>query len=203
MKPTLSSGTHLTDSFTSALTYAHQLHANQTRKGGNIPYVAHLLSVTALVLEDGGSEDEAIAALLHDAVEDQGGAPILLAIQQQFGDTVAAIVQGCTDTTVSPKPPWRDRKESHLEDLRQASHSVRRVTLADTLHNARSIYTDLKQVGNQLWTRFSGGREGTLWYYRSLLEVLKSKENSPLEVELDKTILEIECLAKALHTESP
>lgn len=199
MQIPISSGTHLNGRFASALLYAHQLHANQIRKGGNIPYIAHLLSVTALVIEDGGTEDEAIAALLHDAVEDQGGTPTLLAIQQQFGSTVATIVEGCTDTATSPKPPWRDRKENHLKVLQQASPSVRRVTLADTLHNARSIYTDLRQIGDQLWTRFNGGREGTLWYYRSLLSVLKTNIKSPLEIELEKTVTEIESLAETIH----
>ena len=151
------------------------------------------------MIEDGGTEDEAIAALLHDAVEDQGGVPTLRAIQQQFGDTVAAIVKGCTDTAVSPKPPWRDRKEQHLNMLRQASPSVRRVTLADALHNARSIYIDLKRIGDQLWARFNGGQAGTLWYYRSLLNTLKTHGNSLLEIELEKTVTEIECLAEAIH----
>ncbi|NEP63181.1 MAG: HD domain-containing protein, partial [Symploca sp. SIO2G7] len=146
----------LSERFANALSYAHQLHVHQVRKGSGIPYIAHLLSVAALVLEDGGTEDEAIAALLHDAVEDQGGEPVLQAIQQQFGNTVAAIVQGCTDSTTIPKPPWRERKETHLKHMQEASPSVLRITLADTLHNARSIYIDLKQVGPQFWTRFKG-----------------------------------------------
>ena len=182
--------------FANALVYAHQLHAHQVRKGSDIPYIAHLLSVTALVLEDGGTEDEAIAALLHDAVEDQGGEPILQAIQEQFGDTVASIVDGCTDSVTIPKPPWRDRKENHLKFLEQAATPVLRITLADTLHNSRSIYSDLRQIGPQLWSRFKGGRDGTLWYYRSLLELIQTRQPSPLTNELDQVLVAIESWSK-------
>ena len=155
----------LSSHFTEALVYATQLHAGQVRKGTQIPYVAHLLGVTALVLEAGGDEDEAIAALLHDAVEDQGGWETLTEIQKRFGDRVADIVEGCSDAYTQPKPPWRERKESYLAHLIDASQEVRRVSLADKLHNARSIYRDLQEYGTDIFEKFKGGKSGTLWYF--------------------------------------
>jgi (p)ppGpp synthase/HD superfamily hydrolase len=126
--------------FQAALVQAARLHQRQVRKQSGVPYVSHLLAVCALVLEDGGSEDEAIAALLHDAVEDQGGAQTLDHIRNLFGDEVAAIVDGCSDTDQDPKPPWRERKEAYLRHLADpaTSASVLRVATADKLHNARS-----------------------------------------------------------------
>ncbi len=126
----------LNERFDQALNYAIQLHADQLRKGSGVPYLAHLLSVTALVLEDGGSEDEAIAALLHDAVEDQGGLATLEEIRSKFGTHVADIVAGCTDSFEDPRPPWKQRKDRYLQHLAQATPEVRRVSLADKLHNA-------------------------------------------------------------------
>ena len=110
--------------FHDAVAYAVQLHANQVRKGTDIPYVSHLLGVAGLAMEYGATEDEAIGALLHDAVEDQGGKPTLEEIRRRFGDNVAAIVEGCTDTDVQPKPPWRKRKEAYIDHVRHASPSV-------------------------------------------------------------------------------
>jgi (p)ppGpp synthase/HD superfamily hydrolase len=153
------------------------------------------MSVAALVLEDGGSEDEAIAGLLHDAVEDQGGRVILDQIRQAFGEPVALIIDGCTDTYEVPKPPWRSRKEQYLEHLKSASAGVRRVSLADKLHNARAILADLKTIGEEVWIRFNGGKSGTLWYYRSLAELFKTISSSPMVIELDRTVSEIETLA--------
>src|SRR5947199_8691848 len=132
----------LTTRFEEALIYATRLHASQSRKGSTTPYIAHLLAVTALVLENGGNEDEAIAALLHDAIEDQGGASTREEIRRHFGDAVVAIVDGCTDTEVMPKPPWRGRKEAYIAHIRHASPSVRLVSAADKLHNARTILAD-------------------------------------------------------------
>ena len=125
-----------TERFCEALEYAVRLHAAQRRKGSDTPYIAHLLSVTAIVLEHGASEDEAIAALLHDAVEDQGGAPVREEIRRRFGPAVATIVDGCTDCDTTPKPPWRERKEAFLARLPSAGRSVHLVTAADKLHNA-------------------------------------------------------------------
>jgi (p)ppGpp synthase/HD superfamily hydrolase len=179
----------LTNRFEQALVYATRLHAQQVRKGTGVPYISHLLSVTALVLEDGGDEDEAIAALLHDAVEDQGGVATREVILQQFGERVIQIVDGCTDTDVMPKPPWKERKQQHLENLRHASPAVCRVVLADKLHNARSILLDLRREGETVWQKFRGGKEGTLWYYRAALEVFEQLGYSLLLVEEFKRIV--------------
>ncbi len=178
--------------FESALVYAAQLHANQVRKGHNIPYISHLLSVAALVIEDGGSEDEAIAALLHDAIEDQGGAKTREAIRQKFGEKVVQIVDGCTDTEVFPKPPWKERKQRYIEQIRYASPEVLRVSLADKLHNARSTLADLHKVGEAVWDKFKGGKEGTMWYYHSLLEVYREAGSSFLCDELERVIAKLE-----------
>ncbi|MBE9114942.1 HD domain-containing protein [Lusitaniella coriacea LEGE 07157] len=161
----------LTRRFETALTYTHQLHAGQVRKGSDVPYIAHLLSVAALVLEDGGNEDEAIAALLHDAVEDCGGMEILQEIRRRFGDRVAQIVEGCTESEIIPKPPWRERKERYLQQLRCGSPSVYRVAIADKLHNARSTLMDYRRQGDAVWQKFKGGKEGTLWFYRAVLAI--------------------------------
>lgn len=182
----------LTERFEQALVYALDLHADQLRKGSEIPYYAHLLGVTALVLEDGGSEDEAIAALLHDAVEDQGGMETLETIRSKFGPHVAEIVAGCTDSFNSPKPPWKQRKVQYLAHLKKASPEVRRVSLADKLHNARSILANLRTIGPLTWKRFNGGREGTLWYYQSLVEIFQQGEASVMSEELTRVVADFE-----------
>lgn len=134
----------LSERFEEALAYAVRLHASQNRKGTETPYVAHLLGVVALVLEDGGDEDEAIAALLHDAIEDQGDKVTLEQVRSRFGERVARIVQGCTDADTIPKPPWKKRKESYVEHVRHAPPDVRRVSLADKLNNAQAILRDYR-----------------------------------------------------------
>jgi (p)ppGpp synthase/HD superfamily hydrolase len=156
--------------FEQALQFAAATHRSQVRKGSGTPYVGHLLGVCSLVIEDGGDEDEAIAALLHDAAEDQGGEEMLGEIRGRFGNDVADIVAACSDTFESPKPPWRTRKERYLEHLEQQPQSVLRVSLADKLFNARAILRDYLVVGNELWTRFRSGRDGQLWYYRELAD---------------------------------
>lgn len=171
--------------------YATRLHAHQTRKIGGTPYIAHLLSVAALVLEAGGSEDEAIAALLHDAVEDQGGIPTRNEIRQRFGDTVVAIVDGCTEFDTLPKPPWQERKTQYLENLRHASPAVRRVSLADKLHNARSLLAEWRQRGDTIWANFSSGKQGTLWFYRSLVQVYRETGSDFMTEELSRVVLEL------------
>ncbi|KYC40381.1 phosphohydrolase [Scytonema hofmannii PCC 7110] len=179
----------LTHRFEQALVYATRLHAKQTRKGGNVPYISHLLSVAALVLEDGGDEDEAISALLHDAVEDQGGNATREAILHMFGERVIAIVDGCTDADTIPKPPWKERKEQYIEKLRYASASVRKVALADKLHNACSILKNLDREGEATWEKFKGGKEGTLWYYRTLAKLfLTTDPDSWLVRELNRVV---------------
>ena len=182
----------LTPRFEEALIFATQLHARQTRKGSQTPYVAHLLSVTGLVLEAGGDEDTAIAALLHDAVEDQGGLKTLAEIRHRFGERVAGIVESCSDTYTFPKPPWRRRKQAYLDHLPQASPEARLVSLADKLHNARSTLRDLYQEGDRVWDKFNGGKQGTLWYYRSLVEIFQQLEDNFLVAELARVVAQIE-----------
>ena len=181
--------------FDEALGYARRLHAGQVRKGAAIPYIAHLLAVTAIVLEHGGEEDEAIAALLHDAVEDQGGSATRTEIRHRFGEHVAAIVDGCTDAETVPKPPWRARKEAYVAHIAHASQSVRLVSAADKLHNARAILADYRQHGDGLWARFTGGRDCTLWYYRALADAFRAGGSTPLIEELERTVRELEQLA--------
>jgi GTP pyrophosphokinase len=181
--------------FEEALTYAARLHAAQKKKGSDIPYVAHLLGVAAITLHYGANEDEAIAALLHDAVEDQGGAATREEVRRRFGESVAAIVDGCTDTDLTPKPAWRKRKEDYLAHVGGASPSVRLVSASDKLDNARAILADYRVIGEALWQRFSGGREGTLWYYRSLVRAYREAGPSELVEELDRVVSEIERLA--------
>jgi (p)ppGpp synthase/HD superfamily hydrolase len=184
----------LTERFEDALQFAAHLHASQKRKGTSVPYVAHLLSVTSLVLENGGDEDQAIAALLHDAVEDQGGMPTLQTIRKRYGERVARIVDGCSDSYVHPKPPWRKRKEEYLTHLRQADADIRLVSLADKLHNARSILRDLHQAGPQSLSRFNGGKAGTLWYYHSLVKIFRELDDSRMAVELAEVVAEIDSI---------
>jgi (p)ppGpp synthase/HD superfamily hydrolase len=193
--PELRTMKQLTDRFLQALDYAFFLHKEQTRKGSQTPYVAHLLAVTALVIEDGGTEDEAIAALLHDAPEDQGGKQILEQIQLRFGDRVAAIVDGCTDTYENPKPTWRLRKDRYLHHLQTAPADIRRVSLADKLHNASTILRDLKLSGETVWDRFNGGKQGTLWYYHSLLDIFRENGSEGMVSELERVVSEIERLS--------
>jgi (p)ppGpp synthase/HD superfamily hydrolase len=184
----------VTGRFRQALDYAGALHARQSRKGTSIPYVAHLLAVCALVLEDGGDEDEAIAALLHDAVEDQGGKPVLEEIRRRFGSKVAGIVAECTDTDEVPKPPWRKRKEEYLARLPEASPEALHVSCADKLHNLRSILADYRRIGERVFDRFSAGRDETLWYYRSLLGVYTARGAGALAEELGRVLRDLEGL---------
>ena len=181
----------LSNRFTDAIKLAAELHSSQLRKGTNIPYISHLLGVTSLVLEHGGNEDEAIAAMLHDAVEDQGGKETLAKIESQFGTNVAAIVEGCTDSYEIPKPPWRTRKKNYIQHLVNTSASVRLVSNADKLHNARAILNDLRISGDSLWQRFNGGKAGTLWYYQSLANTFKESNNGALAEELERVVREI------------
>ncbi len=187
----------LTSRFEDALVYAARLHATQVRKQTEIPYLSHLLAVTSLVIENGGGEDEAIAALLHDAIEDQGGAQTRVEIARRFGERIAEMVSMLSDTEVNPKPPWRERKEAYLAHLPQASDAVRLISAADKLHNARTILADYRQYGNHIWRRFRGGRDGTLWYYRSLVEIFTHCGPAQLAAELARTVAELERLIAA------
>ncbi len=191
----------LSPRFEQALVYAAMLHSGQVRKGTSIPYISHVLSIAALALEHGASEEEAIGALLHDAVEDAGGAPRLADIRIRFGETVAKIVEGCTDTMETPKPDWRPRKEAYIARLGGESASVRLVSCADKVHNARSILADLRHEGETVWSRFTGGKEGTLWYYRALVDAYKQHGAPPrLLDELERAVNEMERLAGLKET---
>lgn len=183
--------THLTPQFEAALVYATQLHAQQRRKVTHTPYIAHLLSVTALVLEDGGSEEEAIAALLHDAVEDQGGTTTRAEISRRFGSNVTAIVDGCTEPEQTPSMTWKEHKQQYLEQLRQASPQVQRVALADKLHNARSLLINLRLEGESIWSQFRGGKDNILWLYELQLELFEKVSNSWMVEELERVTKEL------------
>lgn len=180
-----------------ALIFASQLHNNHFRKGTQVPYVTHLLAVASLVGEAGGNEDEVIAGLLHDAVEDQGGQPTLERIRDLFGDEVAQIVLGCSDTDEMPKPPWMQRKEAYIQNMDDASESILLVSCADKLHNARSLVADYREIGDELWNRFTASKEQTLWYYRNLIEAFRRRGVSArLADELDRTVQTLEDLVR-------
>ncbi len=181
--------------FLKAFQFAFKMHAGQARKASTIPYITHLIGVASLVLEAGGDEDLAIAALLHDVVEDCGGAPMLVKVQKQFGARVAKVVEGCTDADTYPKPPWRERKENYLAHLKHADAETRLVSAADKLNNVRSILSDYRQSGEFVWERFSGGRDGTLWYYRALLDEFLHDPLNRITRDLDLAVRELESLA--------
>lgn len=195
----------LTERFSEALRYAEQKHRHQTRKGGDIPYIGHLLAVAGLVINDGGSEDQAIAALLHDTVEDQGGPPTLEEIRTKFGETVARIVDECSDAAPEPgqeKPPWRGRKETYIRHLADVRDDTLLISVADKLDNARSMVRDYHEHGPKLWERFNRKNpQDHLWYYGSLLEAFR---NSSLESwmvdELGRVVAELTQLVNATAT---
>jgi (p)ppGpp synthase/HD superfamily hydrolase len=174
----------LTARFDDALTYASALHRAQIRKGTAIPYVSHLMAVSALVLEHGGDEDQAIAGLLHDAAEDQGGEATLREIARRYGDGVAEIVADCTDSWTEPKPPWRARKEGYIAGLPAKPARSLLVSLADKTHNAGAILRDYRALGDGLWARFNGGKAGTVWYYGALADAFARLVPGSLAEEL-------------------
>lgn len=178
-----------------AFRYAAEKHAGQTRKKTAVPYLSHLMAVAALVLEAGGDEEMAIAALLHDVVEDCGGMPRLREVQRKFGARVAKIVEGCTDSFRDPKPPWLERKQSYIARLKGEGRDTRLVSASDKLHNVRTILTDYRQHGESIWKRFNGGRDGTLWYYRALSDEFGRKPNR-ISRELAITVGELERAAE-------
>ena len=188
----------LSKRYAEAVEYAASLHGDQVRKSSSIPYVAHLLSVSALVIDDGGSEDEAIAALLHDAAEDQGGRQTLVDIEADFGKRVAEIVEGCSDTLEpDAKPPWRERKEAYIAHLEEADEGTLRVSLADKVDNTRAIRRDFHEVGPAVFDRFKRPADEQLWYYRSLVDVFNRRYPGALAGELTRTVEEIERLVEA------
>lgn len=189
----------VSDRFISAFSLAFELHREQLRKASQTPYIAHLMAVTALVFENGGSEDQAIAALLHDAVEDAGGFETLELIRGKFGDYVADLVDGCTDSYTQPKKDWKPRKVAYLEKLKHASEDILLISLADKVHNARSILLDLHTAGEKTWDKFKGKKTGTLWYYQSLVKIFDDAPYPTLKNELRRVVDEIQTLANLME----
>jgi GTP pyrophosphokinase len=194
----------LTDRFDGAFLLASSHHRRQLRKGTSIPYVSHLMAVTSLVLEMGGTEDEAIGALLHDMVEDGGGPAALTDIRSRFGDDVARIVSANSDTDVEPKPPWRARKEAYIAAIAHKQPDELRVSLADKLHNARAILLDYRVHGEALWDRFKAGEgESVRWYYRALYEAFAARrgdlgvDTEPFLDELGRVLDELDRVGSA------
>jgi len=191
----LTKSTVLTDRFDRTLLYATHVHGGQVRKGTNTPYVAHLLAAAATVLEYGGDEDLAIAALLHDSVEDQGGKARLDDVRNRFGEGVARIVEACSDSLADTgkgerKASWRQRKEAYLADLQNANKDILRVSLADKVHNARAILRDLRKpdIGEEVWARFSVSKKQTLWYYHNLADRFCERLSNQLSNELREIV---------------
>jgi GTP pyrophosphokinase len=185
--------------FEDALVYAHKIHQGQIRKSTGIPYVAHILGVAAIAMEYGATEDEAIGALLHDAAEDGGGEETLAEIRAKFEDPVADIVLGCSDSLVQnpeEKLPWRDRKEGYLAHLETASGSVCLVSAADKLHNVRAITRDYRAEGEDIWKRFQGRRDGTLWYYDEVADALLRRYRAPITIDLRREVDELLALTQ-------
>jgi (p)ppGpp synthase/HD superfamily hydrolase len=189
--------TDLSERFSDAFQCACRWHADQRRKVSGAPYVAHLLGVAGIVLDSGGSEDEAVAALLHDAVEDQGGAEARRKIERLFGAAVAQVVDECTDTDETPKPPWRERKEAFVARVPVMSASARLVTAADKLDNVRGLIQGYYEQGETLWTRFRGGRAGALWYHRAVADAICRAESTPLAQRLNREVTRLESLVRA------
>lgn len=167
-----------------AFALCYELHRTQIRKGSHVPYITHLMGVAAIVGRHGGNEEQFIAALLHDAVEDQGGQPTLDRIRAQFGKTIAGYVEGCSDSDIEPKPPWRERKEKFVEATRHAAPELKLIIAADKLHNIRSTLSDLCEHGPRVWRIFKGGKEGCVWYHRAMLQALRENWDHPLLREL-------------------
>jgi (p)ppGpp synthase/HD superfamily hydrolase len=182
----------LSERFDEAVRYAREVHAGQTRKGTSTPYIAHLLGVASIVLDDGGNEDEAIAALLHDAAEDHGGRPRLEDIRSRFGDAVAKIVEDCTDSWDTPKQPWAERKRAYAEHARALPQSSLRVSVADKVHNTYAILRDLRNAGDAVWDRFRASPDDVLAYYQSLIRSYREAGGGKLVDELDRIVRGIE-----------
>jgi (p)ppGpp synthase/HD superfamily hydrolase len=199
----------LTDRFDAALVLAHRVHRTQTRKQTSVPYMAHLLGVAALTLEYGGSEDEAIGALLHDAIEDapahRGPAWVRARIHDGFGEAVLEIVEHCTDTDEQPKPPWLDRKTRYLGRLPDAPQSALLVSAADKLHNVTAVLRDFRRVGDEVWTRFNpaAGKVGTVGYYRALADVFTRCLRNPIADDLKRLVVGLEMEAGQAGTWPP
>lgn len=202
----------LSPRFRDAVNRALYLHRRQRRKKtreerqrgeAEVPYAAHLFSVCALAMEHGADEDEAIAALLHDAAEDQGGADLLDEILEVYGERVAAIIRGCSDSLAAPgeeRQAWRERKDQYLAHVKgDADPSTLLVVACDKIHNARSVVTDLARSGPAIFDRFSSGQEGTLWYYRAVLAALRGRA-ADMRTDLQRLLLDdLERIVERMH----
>lgn len=188
--------TVLGERFAEAVRYAADLHRDQARKGTNIPYVSHLLATSSLVLDQGGDEDEAIAALLHDALEDQWRRTSEWEIRERFGDKVADIVVACSDSMGGDKQAWAPRKQAYLDHLADQPPEVLRVSIADKLHNARAIVADLRGAGDVTWERFTAGPQHQAWYYESLADIFRRRLDSPLVAEFERVVDELAARAR-------
>ncbi len=182
--------------FRDALVWAAELHEDQKRKGGDVPYVSHLIGVAAIVLEHGGTEDQAIGALLHDALEDQAHKMSPNEIRARFGDRVEAIVEACTDGNPEEQRDrdparWRVRKQIYIDQVATKPADALLVSMADKLYNARAILEDFREIGDKLWPRFTAGRVGNLWYYRALLAAYEERADSWLVAEFRLVVAEI------------
>jgi (p)ppGpp synthase/HD superfamily hydrolase len=180
--------TRLTSRFDEAFRYAHELHAEQTRKGTAAPYIGHLMGVASIVLDDGGNEDEAIGGLLHDAAEDHGGRGRLEDIRARFGQAVARIVEDCTDSWDTPRAPWLERKKTYIEHARHLSPSSLRVSAADKVHNSYAILRDLRNMGEKVWDRFNAGPDDVMSYYESLVRAFREAGGGKLVDELERIV---------------
>jgi len=178
----------LSSRFDAAFAYAHEVHATQTRKGSGAPYLGHLMGVSSIVLDDGGSEDEAIAALLHDAAEDHGGRPRLENIRSRFGDAVAKIVEDCTDAWDTPRPPWLARKQSYVEHARSLPAPSLRVSAADKVHNTYAILRDLRNIGEAVWARYEAPADDVVAYHESLVRAYREAGGGRLVDELERIV---------------
>ena len=187
----------LDDEFLRAFAYALKKHRTQRRKGKRVPYIEHLMGVCSIVLHYGGTQDEAIAALLHDVVEDCGGEPILHEVRKEFGPRVGDMVESCTDDMTGHRTPWQIRKERYISHLRETQdNGAVLVSAADKLHNARAILADYREVGEEVWKKFNRGREGTLWYYRELVNAFRS---APRDERVSHLVDELDRVVRALH----
>ena len=184
--------TALTSRLDDALRYAREVHAGDTRRGTSAPYLGHLMGVSSIVLDDGGTEDEAIAGLLHDAAEDHGGRDRLHDIRGHFGDAVARIVEDCTDSWGSPKPPWLERKRQYVEHARRLPGPSLRVSAADKVHNAYTLLRDLRKTGEAVWERYEVPADDVIAYYESLVRAYREAGGGPLVDELERIVRAIE-----------
>jgi (p)ppGpp synthase/HD superfamily hydrolase len=187
-------GLRLSSKFDRALRYASRLHRGKLRKKTRIPDIGHILGVTAIALEYGADETEVIGALLHDAVEDAGGAKRLRDIEKKFGQAVAKIVDGCTDSYAEPKLPWLERKRLYVAHVRSAPVSTKLVSASDKLQNVRSLLRNYREEGDRLWHRYSSGKQGALWYYRALVNGFSGKRIAPLVQEIERVLTELELM---------